>query len=111
MTDKARLNEIAERLADEVAERPEIRRRGMFGYPGFLARGKMVACVIDERVTVKLSPDRVADLVAAGHAPFAPNNRPMTGWVLVPYDLLVEQGPDGTLLDEAIDYVLSLSDG
>jgi hypothetical protein len=92
-------------LAEELLTQPGVRRSTMMGYPCLRSNGAFFACV--ERTTghlvVKLSADRVSELVASGQAlPFAPNGRIFREWAAFP-------DPDReewrALLDEARTFV------
>lgn len=74
-------------LAQELYGDPAVTRSTMMGYPCLRASGAFFASL--ERGTnhliVKLSPDRVQELISAGAGlPFAPNGRVFRAWVAVP---------------------------
>jgi hypothetical protein len=74
-------------LAEELYGDAAVTRSTMMGYPCLRAGGTFFASL--ERGTnhliVKLSPDRVEELISAGMGlPFAPNGRVFRAWVAVP---------------------------
>jgi TfoX/Sxy family transcriptional regulator of competence genes len=73
-----------------VAPLPGIERRTMFGYPSAFHGGNMFACVFQDRMMFRLSPeDRAEALALAGAKLFAPMpGRPMKEYVDLPRGVL-----------------------
>jgi hypothetical protein len=69
----------------EAAEGGAVSRGSMFGSRGLRTGRKFFAIWWHEQLVLKLPPDRLQDLVAAGGAaPFEPmDGRAMNGWVVV----------------------------
>jgi hypothetical protein len=79
--------ELFWRLAEDLLREAGVSRSTMMGYPCLRKNGAFFACV--ERTTghliVKLSKERVVELVASGKAvPFAPNGRTFREWAAIP---------------------------
>jgi hypothetical protein len=73
---------------DEIVARAEggpVSAGSMFGSRGLRTGRKFFALWWHDQLVLKLPPDRLAELVAAGTAePFEPmEGRPMNGWVVV----------------------------
>jgi hypothetical protein len=88
-------------LADELLKQRAVSRSTMMGYPCLRYNGTFFACV--ERNTgnliVKLSSDRVTDVIASGAAfPFAPNGRTFREGAAIP---IPDRDEWRALLDEA----------
>jgi TfoX/Sxy family transcriptional regulator of competence genes len=77
--------ELAGRIRDVLAHRPDVTERKMFGGLAFLVRGHMAITASGQGgALVRVDPDRTAALVARGTAEVAVmRNRPMTGWLRV----------------------------
>jgi hypothetical protein len=77
--------ECFEELAAEHLSRPDTGRRTMFGRDCLMANGRNVAFFHDDRLALKLPPDRAAALLASGEAttPLM-GKRAMHNWVAVP---------------------------
>jgi len=70
-------------LADSLLSRADVTRRTLMGFPWLRANGQFFACQHRQRkhLVVKLSRERVAELIAAGQAAaFAPAGRPLRDW-------------------------------
>ena len=91
-------------LTDDLLYDPAIGRATMMGYPCVRLAGRLVASYDDKtgRLVVKLSRDRVAELIADGKGdPFAPAGKVFREWVaIVTLDRTLWQ----TLLTEAVDF-------
>jgi hypothetical protein len=101
----AECEELFWKLAEALFADPAVTRSTMMGFPCLRANGNFFACV--ERATgnliVKLSAERVRDLVASGAGiPFAPNGRVFREWVAFP---VPDQDEWTVLLDEAKAFV------
>ena len=85
---------MSDRFADvlaELADAPGVRRGRLFGAEGLTFGGKIFAMEVRGRLVVKLSADRVAELVAAGCERFDPGHgRQMREWASIPPDAQVD---------------------
>jgi TfoX/Sxy family transcriptional regulator of competence genes len=85
---------VTEALADIVRDWPDVRRRKLFGHPGFLAGGKVFAALHRSAVLLlRLAEDARATLERDfGAGPFFIDGAPVRGWIRVP-----AEGVDGVL--------------
>jgi hypothetical protein len=103
---------LAQRLREQLAGRPGVTERDLFGGRAFLVDGNLCVGVIRMELVARVGPERYADAVERrGARPFDLTGHPMSGWVLV--------GPmgypdDRTLagwVTEALEYVQTLPRG
>jgi hypothetical protein len=75
-------------IAAELSDEPDVEEGTGFGQqPGLRVSGKIFAMVHDDRLVVKLPPDRCRELAAAGGArPFEIGARRMREWIQVEPD-------------------------
>jgi hypothetical protein len=93
-----------------LADRPAVTPRAMFGHPGFAVGGKMLACLYDEGVAVKLPAEQAQAAVGRpGIQTFRPYGKSMREWVLIVHDDLEAYAGDVDLFDAAIEYVASVA--
>lgn len=101
----ARAHEIFDPIADRHRTLPGIDIGRMFGTEGLRVRSKVYAFVVhDGSLVVKLSEERVGELVAAGTAaPMIMRGRPMREWA----EVRMDAGPQTweSLMDEARVFV------
>jgi hypothetical protein len=75
----------------------------MFGFPALLAAGKLVACVYDTGLGLRLPPEQTTELRGRSSRTFEPYGRTMRAWTFLepvaPEKLRVETA----VLDAAID--------
>ena len=101
MSEARRLYEV---LTDDLLYDPAVGRSTMMGYPCVRRAGRFFASFETraEALVVKLSPERVAELIADGTGePFAPNGRAFREWVTIPEP---DMGVWEQLLAEARDF-------
>jgi TfoX/Sxy family transcriptional regulator of competence genes len=77
-------DEVRERFIELGSAQPDSVVRPMFGQLGAFVNGNMYAGLFGEQVGVKLSPDDLEELRAAGGTPFGPEERPMGGFLTIP---------------------------
>jgi len=87
--------ELAERVRELLADRPDLTERKMFGGIGFMLGGNMCCGVLGDELVARLGPDGDAALAEPHVRPFDFTGRPMSGFVLV--------GPGATESDENLD--------
>jgi TfoX/Sxy family transcriptional regulator of competence genes len=93
-----------------LAERPEVSPRAMFGHPGFAVGGKMLACLYENGVAVKLPVEAAQAAVARpGIEPFRAYGKVMREWVLITHDDTAAYAGDTDLFEAAIEYVASVA--
>ena len=93
---------------DEVAGRhPGAQRRKMFGYAALFVGGNMATGLFADRWVVRMAPGDTAALLAVpGAEPFTPTpGRSMTGWTLLPLEVVA----DDTALDAWLDRALAVA--
>lgn len=92
---------LVARFEAVAARHPEARRRPMFGNPALFIGNHMATGLFADRWVVRLAPiDLDALLAMPGAEPFSPApGRSMTGWALLPRDVVA----DDNALDEWLD--------
>ncbi len=102
---------LAERI-DASLEKlapPRLVDKKMFGGIGFLVQGNMACGVIEETLIVRVGKDACQDTLAqSGTKPFDITGRPMSGWVMVSADVLVDDGDLLAWVRQGVDFALSL---
>jgi hypothetical protein len=84
--------QVFEDLAAEHLDRPRSGRRVMFGRDCLVVDGHNIAFFHDDRLALRLAPERAASMLAAGDATIPlMGTRPMRSWVSVP----LAEGPAG----------------
>ena len=73
-----------EAMAHELLADPAVVTGKLFGHPCLKIGGKVFACEHDGELLIKLPPERIDELKAAGARDFEPMGRKMGGWVKVP---------------------------
>ena len=75
---------LADRVRTLLDGRAGLTERSVFGTRGFLLRGHVCVCVREKDLLVRLAPDEAEAALTERHTkPFAPMDKPMSGWVLV----------------------------
>lgn len=94
-------------VSDLLAGHPAVTPGKMFGLPAFYTSGKLFASLYGDGIAVKLSPDRVAELLGRPDCePFAPTGRaPMRAWALIRRPLAEAYVDDLPLLLASVEYV------
>jgi hypothetical protein len=93
---------------EAVPDDPRVERRKMFGYPCFFVGGNLCAGVHQLSIFARLAAsDRAA--LPGGGADFEPMpGRPMTGYTLIPDDVLADETALGETLAKAVGFTASL---
>jgi len=73
-----------EAMAHELLADPAVSAGKLFGHPCLKIGGKVFACEHDGDLLIKLAPERLAELKAAGAYDFEPMGRKMGGWIKTP---------------------------
>ena len=73
-----------EAVAHELLADPGVVTGKLFGHPCLKVGGKVFACEHEGELLLKLPPERIDELKAAGARDFMPMGRKMGGWVKVP---------------------------
>ena len=74
----------------------------MFGYPAAFADGHLVTGLFQDRWMVRLPDDALAELAAAGGAPFEPMpGKPMRGYLTFPPEMVADPAALRPWLDRA----------
>ena len=97
--------EVIEAVADVVRDWPEVRRRKLFGHPGFLACGKTFAVIDGSAVVMlRLAEDARAALERDfGAGPFLIDGAPVRGWIRVPTSSVADVLALGPWLHDAYE--------
>jgi hypothetical protein len=72
-----------EAMAHELLADPAVVTGKLFGHPCLKIAGKVFACEHEGELLIKLPPERLDELKAAGARDFMPMGRKMGGWVKV----------------------------
>ena len=93
-----------------IAERADVERRTMFGYPSVFVRGNMLACVFQDRIMVRLSEaDRKAAMTIEGTRPFEPSpGRAMKEYIDFPRTVIDDRSALGEWINRGANYVATL---
>ena len=79
--------QLAARVRDELADRPDVTSKRMFGSLAFLVGGHLACCAQADGLLVRLPPDEAAAALAEpGTRPFVMSGRHARGWVVVDLD-------------------------
>jgi TfoX/Sxy family transcriptional regulator of competence genes len=101
--------ELVERFGTIMARYPQVERRKMFGYPAAFLGGYMVTGLNGPRWVVRLADADRAELLAAGGATFEPMpGRPMTGYVVLPSEIIADDAVLAGWLDRGLDFVAAM---
>ena len=98
-------------LIDELMKAVDCQKRPMFGYPAFFINGNMFAGLFEDKLFLRLAPDRASSLKARFPeiASFEPmKGRPMKSYFVLPRALYTDAGQMGKVLQEAAVYCRSL---
>jgi hypothetical protein len=71
-------------VAHELLADPAVSAGKLFGHPCLKIGGKVFVCEHEGDLLLKLPPERLDELKAAGARDFMPMGRKMGGWVKVP---------------------------
>ncbi len=89
---------------------PDTTRRPMFGYPCAWINGNMATGLFAESWWVRLSPDRLAAVMASGEGhPFeVMPGRPMKGYVALPAEVVADDAKIDAWVGEALAFTATL---
>jgi TfoX/Sxy family transcriptional regulator of competence genes len=100
---------LADTFAAEVALRPDLVPRTMFGYPAAFVGGNLTTGLYGSGWMLRLHETDRALLLAAGGRPFEPMpGRPMKEYVLLPASVIEDPGARAAWIDRAIGFVRTL---
>ncbi|MEU9700615.1 TfoX/Sxy family protein [Streptomyces sp. NPDC047981] len=75
---------LAQRIREELGERPGLTEKRMFGGLAFLLGGNMTVGVVGDELIVRVGPERAEEALARPEArPMDFTGKPMRGWVTV----------------------------
>jgi len=102
--------ELAERFREVLTDVPEAQQRQMFGYPAAFVNGNMFTSLHRDRWVVRLPEAERAELMAQpGASQFEPMpGRPMTGYVVLPAEVVAEPARARAWVERALAHALSL---
>jgi TfoX/Sxy family transcriptional regulator of competence genes len=101
--------ELVARFDQLAAAAPEATRKMMFGYPSLVLGGHMFMGLFEEELVLRLGDDDGAALMGAGGLEFAPMaGRVMTGYVVVPRELVADTGAMAGWVERALAHAQSL---
>ena len=102
-------SELADTFAAEVARRPELSPRKMFGYPAAFLGGHLTTSLHGPRWIVRLAePDR-REIGAVGARTFEPMpGRQMREYMVLPEAFVSDPGARAEWIDRAVAYVRGL---
>lgn len=100
---------LAERIRDELKDRPGLVEKKMFGGVGFMLHGNLACGVIKDDLIVRVGPGNFEELVTRPHTrPFDFTGRPMKGWVWVSSAGYETDTDLGEWIDLGVRFALSL---
>ena len=101
---------LVERFDEVAARHPGAQRRKMFGYAALFVGGNMATGLFADRWVVRMAPSDTAALLAVpGAEPFTPSpGRSMTGWTLLPREVVADDEALDAWLLRAIAFAASL---
>ncbi|MCY0933154.1 TfoX/Sxy family protein [Streptomyces sp. H34-S4] len=75
---------LAQRIREQLGERPDLTEKRMFGGLSFLVGGNMTVGVVGDELISRVGPDQAEKALARPEArPMDFTGRPMRGWVTV----------------------------
>jgi TfoX/Sxy family transcriptional regulator of competence genes len=100
---------LAQRIRELLAGTPDLIEKKMFGGVGFLLRGNMACGVNQDRLIVRVGPERYEEALAYPQAaPFDMTGRPMKGWVFVHPEGTQSNDELRAWVQQGIDFALTL---
>ncbi len=101
-------SDILDVLEGLLADRPEVTRGKMFGFPAFYTGGKLFACVYGDGVGLKLPREMIGSLQGKpGITPFRPYGKPpMKEWIQICHARAEGYAGDSRLFQESVAFVL-----
>jgi len=101
---------LVERFGTVAARHPEAQPRQMFGYPALFVGGNLTTSLFRDRWVIRLpDPDRAEVLALPGAGPFEPvAGRTMTGYALLPNDVVDDDAALDGWIERAIAFVRTL---
>lgn len=96
-------------FAESTPDDPRVERRKMFGYPAIFVGGNMCAGLFQDGMFARLAAgDRAA--LPGGGRPFEPMpGRPMRDYVLVPDEIVADEGALAELIAKAVAFTATLA--
>ncbi len=87
---------LAERIRLILTAQPGLTEKKMFGGVGHMLHGNMASGIIDDKLIVRVGPDRYEESLALPHTDvFGTGGRSMRGWITV--------SPEGYASDEDLE--------
>lgn len=108
-----KFNEDNKQVLDEIfGGLPGVRLAKAFGFPGYYLGKKMIACVYEDGLGIKVPQELAQKLLSDGRAmPFKPYGRhTMRQWVFVVHENPVDFKGDLDIFIQSIEYISSLED-
>ena len=89
---------------------PEVTRRPMFGHPCAWVRGNMATGLFADKWWVRLSPDRLVEVLASGDATTfsVMPGREMKGYAVMPASVVADDAQVDAWVREALTYTASM---
>lgn len=102
-------NKLAERIRTQLAKRPGVTEKKMFGGLAFLLNGNMCCGVHGQEMIVRLDPAQTDQALSQRHTRlFDLSGRPMRGWILVQPKGLTTQAAVAKWIQVGVKYASSL---
>jgi TfoX/Sxy family transcriptional regulator of competence genes len=101
---------LVARFEEVAARHTAAQRRKLFGYPALFVGGNMATGLFADRWVVRMATADAEELLRVpGAEPFAPMpGRTMTGWAMLPRDLVADDGALDAWLPRAFAHAASL---
>jgi TfoX/Sxy family transcriptional regulator of competence genes len=101
--------QLAHRVRQVLVGMDALAEKSMFGAVGFMLRGNMACGVQEERLIVRVGPERYQEALQRSHArPFDMTGRPIKGWVFVSAEGLKSDDDLREWVQQGVDFALSL---
>lgn len=101
--------ELAGRIENQLADRPEIVGKKMFGGIAYFLNGNLACGVHKDSLIVRVGPEAYEDALKRDLVEeFDITGRPMKGWVMVAPDGIVEDSDLRRWIDDGLTFAASL---
>ncbi|MFG2836981.1 TfoX/Sxy family protein [Streptomyces zaomyceticus] len=100
---------LAQRIREELGERPDLTEKRMFGGLAFLLGGNMTVGVVGQELIARVGPEHAEEALARPEArPMDFTGKPMRGWVTVAGPALADDRVLGHWITTALGFASTL---
>lgn len=101
--------QLADRIRQQLGQRPDMIEKKMFGGLAFLVNGNMACGVHGSEMIVRLDPEQTGPALSRPHTRvFDLTGRPMKGWILVKPEGLATKAALSKWVQAGVKYASSL---